>query len=324
VAVADEDPVVRAELRRIVPGSAIRTAAELLDRKDVKIEAAIIATPAAALAQMASRALDRGWHVLVEKPFARDQRQAADLTEQAERAKRVLMLGHTYLYHPATREMRSLYQSGVVGKPYFLHARRTHLGAIRPDVNVVRDLALHDITILRYLLDEVPDKVSATASICLQAPLEDIAFINLTFPSGVLANIFVSWTDVCKARHMQLVGSHGSILFDDLNALEPLKVFERGVAGAPDPGSPTGRRLMFSDGPTYSVTVPAGEPLRIEVEHFLHCVRTGDTPLSDGRSGVEMLEVLEAIDRSIRSGGAPVSCRVPQRRTVDAVIEAVR
>jgi len=324
VAVADEDPAVRAELRRIVPGLAIGTAAELLDSEGVEVDAAIIATPAAALAQMAGRSLDRGWHVLVEKPFARDLCQAAKLVERAERAKRVLMLGHTFLYHPAIREMRSLYQSGVVGKPYFLHARRTHLDAIRPDVSVVWDLALHDVAILRYLLDELPHKVSATGSVCLQARLEDVAFINLTFPSGILANIFVSWADVQKARHMQLVGSHGTILFDDLEALEPLKAFERGVADTPDPAKPTGRRLLFSDGPSYTATVPPAEPLRVEVEHFLHCVRTGDVPLSDGRSGMEILGVLEAIDRSIRSDGAPVSCRVPQGATLDAMIEGVR
>lgn len=308
IAVSDDDPTVQAELRTSMPDVAVLTSDQLFDEGHVDVDAVIIATPASTLGPLASRALERGWHVLVEKCFARDLDQAELLVDQSVLAQRILMVGHTFLYNAAVRRMRALYESGVVGVACFVHARRT-LGQIRHDVNVVWDLALHDVTILNYLLGQLPISVSALGGAYLESQRTDVAFINFSYPGGVVANVFVSWTDVHKVRQMQLVGSRGSILFDDLaGATERIKVLRNCTAanaalGLDEVEPPVGgRKAQLPQPPTH-------EPLREEVQHFVHCVRTGSTPLSDGRSGAEVIRILEAIDRSMRAGGAPMPCQ---------------
>ena len=309
VAIADDDPTVRAELRSSMPCDAVLTSDQLFDEGRVDVDAVVIATPASTLGALASRALKRGWHVLVEKPFARDLHEAELLVDQSVRAQRILMVGHTFLYHPAVRRMKALYESGVVGDVYFIHTKRTHFGKIRHDVNAAWDLALHDVTILNYLLGERPISVSAMGGAYLKPQRPDVAFINFSYPSGVIANVIVSWVDVNKVRQVQLVGSRGSILFDDLaTPIEHIKVFRNDViANAGVELDEIQRSVVDQKGEI--PLLPTHEPLRVEVQHFLDCVRTGGTPLSDGRSGVEILRILETIDQSMRAGGAPIVCR---------------
>ena len=314
VAVSDSDP---RQMERVTRGKGdIRrlTPEELFSSGDL-LDAIVISTPADTHYDMVGSALECGWHVLAEKPFTRTVGEAIELCNRAAAKGLILMLGHTFLYNDAVRKMKELLDDGAIGTPYYVHARRTHLGLIREDVNAVWDLAPHDISIVNYLLDATPDSVSARGRSFLRPDREDVAFINLDYGArGVLVNLFVSWADSHKVREVQVVGSRGRIVFNDLEPLERVKVFEKGVSTNIDAEGFGEYQLSLRDGSIYSPSVPASEPLREEVRHFLECVLEGTEPASDGWSGASVVSTLEAIDESMRGDGVPVAV---QRTTVD-------
>lgn len=304
--IADQDEKVLRDIGQANPGLELWSPGQLLDDPDVELDAVVVATPACSHAAIVDKALDHGWDLLVEKPFTTDGDEAERLARRADEVGAVVLLGHTFLFNPAVQRMKALYDEGAVGEAYYLHARRTHLGLIRDDVNAVWDLAPHDVAIMLHLLEDRVDTVSAVGGSYLRPSREDVAFVTIKFASGVIGNVFVSWADSHKVREVQLVGSLGRLVFDDLEALERVKVYEKGIASNVDPDGYGEYQVSLRDGDIYSPNVPAREPLRVEVEHFLDCVTRRARPSSDGWNGVEVVRVLEAIDRSMASGGAPV------------------
>lgn len=269
------------------------------------VEAVIIATEAHSHHNVTRQALLAGHHVLVEKPLTTDTTSASDLIALANEHGRVLVVGHTFLYNSAIRKVKEYVDREQV---YCLYARRTNLGPIREDVSAVWDLAPHDISIFNYLLDSNPEWVSAIGARVLGSDREDLAFISLGYPGDIVGQIHVSWADPHKVRELVVVSAERRIVFNDMDPVERVRVYEKGVKSVPVDGV-TGlgqHRLLLRDGEIMSPAIPGREPLRHECGHFLHCVRRGEEPVTPGNQGLAVVRVLAAIDRSIAAGGAPV------------------
>jgi predicted dehydrogenase len=271
------------------------------------VDAVVIATPASTHFEVARCALAAGKHVLVEKPLASTVAQARELAELGERSGLVLMVGHTFLYNDGVRKMKELVSAADFGRVYYLHATRTNLGPIRSDVSTIWDLATHDVAIFNYLLGAVPAWVSAVGSRVFSRVREDVVFATLGYGDGIVASAHASWLDPNKVRELVVVGSRQRIVFDDLNNVERVRIFEKGVAAEEKEADSFGQfRLLVRDGDIISPWVPPSEPLRNVAIHFLECIRAGKPPLTDGKNGLDVVRVLSAIDRSVAANGAPV------------------
>ena len=280
--------------------------ADVLSRKD--IEAVAVCTGATTHFEIASRCLAAGKHVLVEKPMATKVDDAEALAVHAEAQGLTLMVGHTFLYNAGIRMMKEFIQSADMGQLYCLYARRTNLGPVRHDVNALWDLAPHDISIFNYLLGETPQWVSAVGTSVLQNERADVGFISLGYANGVVGNIHVSWVDPYKVRELVVVSSQKRIVFDDLNATERVKIFEKGIQPSTHEASSFGEhQFQVRDGDIYSPRVEANEPLKTLCDHFLSAAQNLLRPLTDGWSGLEIVKVLSAIDRSMAQNGLPTS-----------------
>ncbi len=271
------------------------------------LSAMVVTTPATTHFVVARRCLDAGKHVLVEKPLTTSARDATVLTEMASAAGLTLMAGHTFLYNAGVTKLREMITADELGQIYYLYARRTNLGPIRDDVNALWDLAPHDIAIFNHLLDGLPLAVSAVGSRILHRHLEDVGFVSLAYPRNVLGHVHVSWTDPHKVREIVVVGSKARAVFNDLEPVEPVRVFHKGVV-ALDPVDMTagGPQLVLRDGDIQSPQVAMEEPLRRQVAHFADCVLDGSPPLTGGREGANVVRVMEAIDSSVASRGTSV------------------
>jgi predicted dehydrogenase len=287
------------------PGVNVSTSEEEVLRRD-DVEAVVIATPATTHFEIARAALSAGKHVLLEKPITTTVKQADVLISMAEEHNLTLMVGHTFLFNPGIRKVKEYIKRGEAGHLYYLYARRTNMGPIREDVSAVWDLAPHDISIFNYLLDSQPGWVSAVGANVLGNDHQDVAFITLSYPSEILANIHVSWADAYKVREVVAVGSEERIVFNDFIALERVRVFQKGVSAEPEASTYGEFHFRMRDGDIISPRVEGSEPLKNECSHFLDSIRTGARPLSDGAVGREVVRVMEMIDRSIELHGAPV------------------
>ena len=273
---------------------------------DKEIDAVAIATPAGTHFELAKRALESGKDVFVEKPMTLDYKEAVELVELADAGKRVLMVGHLLEYHPGVTKMKELLDSGELGSPYYLYSERVNLGRIRSDENAMWSLAPHDISIILHLLDEEPFEVAAVGAAYIRPDIEDVVFLCMRFTDNKLAKIHVSWLDPHKVRRTTLVGSKRMVVFDDMLAAEKIKIYDKGV-------EPNGRYVGYAESLTLrfgEVFVPAlemNEPLKVECEHFVKCVADRATPRSDGRDGMRVVRVLDAAQRSLESGGRPVT-----------------
>jgi predicted dehydrogenase len=248
-----------------------------------------------------------GKHVLVEKPLTTNVEDGEALVRAAEGQERVLMVGHTFLYNAGIRKVKELVSGDGFGKIYYLHATRTNMGPVRHDVNALWDLAAHDVAIFNYLLDAQPQWVSAVGSRVLGNGREDVGFATLNYPDSVIANVHISWIDPNKVREVVVVGSQRRIVFDDLNNLERVRIFEKGIAHSELEADNFGEfRLLVRDGDIISPRVEASEPLKNLGAHFLDCIVQGKRPLSDGQNGVDVVRAMSAIDKSLSQSGAPV------------------
>jgi predicted dehydrogenase len=272
---------------------------------DFDLDAVVIATSAPSHFAIAKQVLAAGKHCFVEKPLTLKASESAELVRLADEAGLVLMVGHLMEYHSAVNWIRDYIASGELGDVLYLYAQRLNLGKVRTEENAFWSLAPHDVSIVLYLLGEAPDFVSATGAAYINDGVHDTVFANLHFPSGKIANIHVSWLDPHKTRKFTIVGTKKMLVFDDMNATEKIWIYDKGVEPAEALGYGEDLRLRFGD-----ITVPfipMREPLALEVQHFLDCCADGSTPRSDGRDGLRVVRVLEAVDESMAAGGAPVA-----------------
>ncbi len=280
--------------------------------QDPDIEAVVIATPAVTHFELARRAMEAGKDVFVEKPMTLELEHAEELVRLAEKHQRVLMVGHLLEYHPGVLKMKELLDSGELGDPYYLYSERVNLGKIRQDENALWSFAPHDISIILYLLGEEPIEVSARGAAYIQPDIEDVVFLSMRFSQDRLAQIHVSWLDPHKVRRTTLVGSRKMVVFDDMEAREKIRVYDKGVNGNGNGNGKKGKFVAYDESLSLrfgEVTIPAlptAEPLRLECQHFIHCVENRTTPRSDARDGLRVVKVLDAAQRSLKSGGQPV------------------
>src|SRR5687767_6938305 len=297
---------------------------------DPEVNAVVLATPAELHERHALAVLEAGKHVFVEKPLATTSDACQRLAAEAERRGRVLMVGHTFLHNDAVRWVKERIDSGDLGEVLYLYSRRLNLGQVRQDVNVVWNLAPHDVSIMLYLLGQRPTRVTCHGQSFLQKGVEDVALLVLEFDETATgarraAHIHVSWLDPNKVREVVVVGSKKMVVYDDVDADHAIRVYDKGVDRRPDGPEHTSQAAQgatkdpreqldsFGEFKLWlrwgDLTVPklrVSEPLRNEMAHFVRCVETGARPLADATNGLEVVRVLEAADESLRAGSRPV------------------
>jgi predicted dehydrogenase len=304
VACCDLDQAALTRMGQLYPHARLISEAEQLFA-DPTVDAVAIATPARSHYALARAALLAGKHVLVEKPLAMTSGEARALTELAREQGRVLMVGHVFEYHPAVQYIKGMLDAGDLGQVFYLYSTRVNLGRVQQDINALWSIAPHDISILLYLLGQMPEKVSAQGASFLNGRVEDVVFLTLTFPRSVLAHVHVSWLDPSKARRLTIVGSRKMVVYDDVADEGKVKVYDKGVYRKGDE--------IFGE---FQYRVHAGdiaipkidmtEPLRLECAHFLDCVREGKEPRTGGENGERVVRVLEAAQASLDQGGTTV------------------
>lgn len=272
-----------------------------------EIHGIILATPAHTHAELAKKALQAGKHTFVEKPLALNAADARELVELASKMQRHLMVGHVFVYNPAVRKLKELVDNGEVGKVLYIYSQRVNLGQIRDDLNAFWNLAPHDISIVNYLLGAAPRSVSARGFNFLQPDkhLEDVVFAVLEYPGGTAAHIHTSWLDPNKIRRTTIVGDKKMVVYDDVSD-NRLTIYDKGAIWKAEADYGL-HRLMTYTGDVVIPRISVAEPLQLEVQHFVDCIRTGQKPLTDGVDGLNVVRVLEAVDESLKQGGKVVT-----------------
>ena len=273
---------------------------------DSKVDAVCIATPSQSHEPLAMRCLEAGRHVLVEKPLCDSSAGALRLIEKAEQKKRVLMVDHTFIYSPAVRLIRSLVDKGRLGRLLYFDSTRVNLGLFQPDVNVLWDLAVHDLAIMDFLLPgRQPDAVSATGIAHVPGQPENMAYLTCFYGQDLVAHIHANWLAPVKLRRTLLGGEKEMVVYDDLHPSERVKVYDKGISVSTQ--SELEQLLIsYRSGDCWSPRVPEGEPLSIEVAHFIDCIENQQVPLSDGQAGLRVVQLVEAGSKSLKLRGAPV------------------
>lgn len=273
---------------------------------DTEIDAVVIATPVRFHYEMAKACLNAGKHTFIEKPMARTEAEAVELVALAQHQEVVLMVGHTFLFSPAVRRMKEIIDAGDIGPVQYIAARRLNLGLFQKDINVAWDLAPHDISIILHLLDELPVSISCQGSSHVTRGIEDVTMMYLTFAKNRCAFIQNSWLDPKKVRQMTVVGSRRMIVYDDTEPLEKLKIYDARVEAPPHYDTFGEFTYSYHYGDAYVPYIKQDEPLKLECQHFLDCIRDGATPLTSGRVGLEVVRILEAAGHSISQQGSAV------------------
>jgi predicted dehydrogenase len=300
IGVADADPKRLDEPARYYGTGTTADYNDLLG--DPTIEAIAVATPARTHFEVACAALQAGKHVFVEKPLAMSSAEARQLIALAEQKQRTLMVGHTFEHNPAVWKIRELVEQRAIGDVYYVYSNRVNLGRVQRDINVLWSIAPHDISILLYVLGAMPLSVSAQGATYLSENVEDVVFLTLTFPNKVLAHVHASWLDPLKVRQMTFVGSDKMIVYNDVDAEAPLRIYDKGVYKR---GSDYGEfQLKVHSGDIHIPKIDMSEPLRNECVHFVQCIREGKRPRTDGENGLRVIRVLEAAQASLAKGGA--------------------
>lgn len=273
---------------------------------DPEIDAVAIATPAHSHFELALEALRAGKHVLVEKPLAQTSDQVCRLIDEAARRKLTLMVDHTFIYTPAVQKIRQLISDGSLGNIYYYNSTRASLGLFQTDVNVIWDLAVHDISIIRHILPEAPVAVSATGSAHVRGTPENMAHVTLFFEGSCSANISVNWLSPVKVRQTFIGGSAKMVVYDDMEPTEKVKVYDKGITVDVSEEKARQLRIGYRAGDMWAPHLAASEALCTGARHFLDCVHTGAPPMTSGRSGLDVVQILEAASLSIAAQGRPV------------------
>jgi predicted dehydrogenase len=273
---------------------------------DGGLDAVAIATPVGRHYEMAKAALLAGKHVFIEKPMARSSAECEELITLARSKGLVLMVGHTFLYSAPVRRIKEIIDAGDIGQVRYLNCRRLNLGLFQKDINVTWDLAPHDISIILHLMGESPASVSCQGSANVTPGVEDVTSMCMTFPRGGFAVVQSSWLDPRKVREITIVGARRMIVYDDLQPQEKLKIFDMRVERPPHYDTFAEFHYAYHYGDIYTPFVKKEEPLKVMCQHFLDCIRKGQTPISDGRQGLQLVRILEAASQSLRERGAAV------------------
>jgi predicted dehydrogenase len=262
---------------------------------DPALDAIVLATPVPTHAELATRALQAGKHCFVEKPLATTVADAERAVAAAAQAEKILMVGHLLEYHPAVTRLKEMVAQGELGEMYYLYGNRVNLGKIRADENALWSLGAHDVSVVLHLLGEEPEECLAHGRSFVRPGIEDVVFCYLRFPSGTVAHLHLSWLDPHKERRLTVVGAKRMATFDDMQLEGKLTVYDKGF----DEDSRSWGEYIARSGDIFSPRVPNTEPLRLECEHFVECIRSGTSPRSDGHSGLRVVRVLERLQRSL-------------------------
>jgi predicted dehydrogenase len=271
------------------------------------VDAVVIATPPSMHVGVALEAIEAGKHVLVEKPLATTSAGARQLVKAASDAGVILMVGHTFEYNPAVRKLRELVRGQELGELYYIDSARLNLGLYQNDVNVIFDLAPHDVSIINNVLGRRPVAVTAWAGRHAHCRFEDVAYLRLFYDDvfddrGLSANIHVSWLDPCKVRRVTAVGSKKMAVYDDVATEERIRILDKGVSLPPDGGNLTQPPTSYRYGDIVVPFIASDEPLAVQDRHFVECIAKGERPLTDGENGLAVVETLEAAELSRRLG----------------------
>jgi predicted dehydrogenase len=288
--------------------------------KNPRIDAVAIATPVSTHFSVAMEALKAGKHVLVEKPMTATSQEAMRLIDEAERRKLVLMVDHTFVYTGAVRKIREAIDKGSLGEIYYYDSTRANLGLFQQDVDVIWDLAAHDLSIMDYILPETPAAVSATGSGHVVGAAENIAYVSVFYQTSLIAHLNVNWLSPVKIRRTLIGGSKRMIVYDDTESSEKVRVYDKGVVVKNGPESRYKLLVSYRSGDMYAPQIDITEALRIEAQHFADCVTNGRTPLTDGYSGLRVVSVLEAATRSMKRQGKSVQLKLQAPVRVAAAV----
>ncbi len=268
---------------------------------DPELDAIAIASPVHTHAELAVRVLEAGKHCFVEKPLAQSVADAERVLAAAERSGRTLMVGHLLEYHPAVSKLKQIVDAGELGdRIYYIYGNRLNLGKLRADENALWSLGAHDVSVVLHLIGEEPSELSAHGESYVRDGVEDVVFCYLRFPSGLAAHLHLSWLDPHKERRLVVVGSRRMATFDDMALEGKLAIYDKGF----DEDARGYGEYITRAGAIYAPQIPNVEPLRVECQHFLDCIRSGEVPLSGGRSGLRVVRVLEGLQRSLDQSSA--------------------
>lgn len=270
------------------------------------IDVVFIATPTASHYTLCKQALLADKHVFCEKPLTLLAHESLELTQLAESRGLILMVGHVFLFNPGILYLKEQIDAGILGDIFYMDAVRTNLGPIRHDVGAIYDLASHDISIFNFLLGTMPQTVTAVGGKHIQSDHEDMAFLTLSYPNESLCHVHVSWLNPRKVRQLTVVGDKKMAVWDDMNALEPVRIYDKGLEEKPYYNSFGQFQMILRDADITIPKIKMFEPLRQQAEHFIGCIQNRKTPLSDGRSATGVVQVLEAAMQSLQNQGQPI------------------
>lgn len=271
--------------------------------KSPKIDAVVVATPTSTHYQITKECLLNDKDVLCEKPLCTSMSEANELLSIAEQKQKILMVGHIFMFNEGIKKLKEYIENDELGEIYYMQATRTNLGPIRNDVNVVWDLATHDVSIFLFLLNSYPIEVTAIGKSYIQKNIEDITFITLIFPSGIIGNIQTSWLHPRKIRELTLIGTKKMVVWDDVNIEEPIRIYDKGVTQEPYYKDFREFQLLLREGNVSIPKIKLVEPLRNQSLYFLECFRKRTKPIVDGSFGLQVVKVASAIQESIKNNG---------------------
>lgn len=305
VLVADRNPKCEARLKKTFPGIGFTTDEnQILTAPDIDIVAVV--TPVWTHFELAKKALENGKHVFVEKPFTYSVVQGEELVELAARKNLKIMVDHTFLFTGAVRKIKELVDKKELGDLYYYDALRVNLGLFQHDVNVIWDLAPHDLSIMDYVIGEKPEAVVATGERHLNG-VEDVAFITVYFPKHIIAHVNVNWLSPVKVRTTLIGGEKKMLVWNDLEADEKLRIYDKGVSMSTNPSNLHQLLVSYRSGDMWAPQVEQVEALRAETAYFIKCIEENTKPFNDGEAGLRVVRILEAADRSIRSRGEAIT-----------------
>jgi len=294
----------------------VQTTTNYRDFFSTGIDAVVIATPPATHFKIAQDCLQHGLHVMVEKPLTLRSQDSEELIRLADERGLTLMVGNTFEYNGAVRALKQLIDDGELGDIYYIDAVRTNLGLFQPHVNAMWDLAPHDISILLYLLGKDPTSVSAQGGHAIFRNIHDVVYMHMNFPGNVLAHIHVSWLNPCKVRKITVVGSKKMVVYDDVENLEKIKIYDKGVDAPPYTDSFADFQCSYRYGDVTTPYIRFVEPLKVECQHYMDCVLTGAQPQSNGWVGLRIVKVLEAASASLQENGTPQTISATVKPTI--------